>query len=133
LCLFWLQFFFQMIFYQRLLKMLRHQIHLNHHLYGIMGLLLVPSSVYKILLLSVYSCDLILVAVVVGAACISVFIHVTSRLVLAATVVGSRSSLPVAVSVSVVNTLHLKMRWPQCGISGPALFVRMPQSLAPAA
>jgi hypothetical protein len=98
-----------------------------------MGLLLVPTFVCKILLIFVYTCYFVVVAVVVGAVCVGACIDVASWLVLADTVVGPWSPMPVALSVFIVHTLDLKMWWPQGRISGPALFVGMPQFLAPAA
>jgi hypothetical protein len=74
-----------------------------------MVLLLVPSSVCKILLMSVYTCYFLVVAVVVGAVCVGACVDLASWLVLAVTVVGPWSALPVVVSVCVVYTLDLKM------------------------
>jgi hypothetical protein len=98
-----------------------------------MVILLEPSSVCKILLMSVYTCYFIVVAVVVGAVCVGACVDVASWLVMVVTVVGPWSALPIAMSVCVVYTLDLTMWWPQGWISGPALFVGVLQFLAPAA
>jgi hypothetical protein len=96
-------------------------------MYRRMGLLLVPSSVRKILLMSVYTCYFVVVAVVVGAVSIGACIAIASRLALGVPVVGPWPVLPVAVSVCVAFTLDLKMwflvcfcgrvRWPSGGRS----------------
>jgi hypothetical protein len=72
-----------------------------------MVLLLVPSSICKFLLMSVYTCYFVVVAVVVGAVGLGACIDVASWLVMAVTVVGPWPALPVAVSVCVVCTLDL--------------------------
>jgi hypothetical protein len=83
-------------------------------MYRRMGLLLVPSSVRKILLMSVYTCYFVVVAVVVGAVSIGACIAIASRLALGVPVVGPWPVLPVAVSVCVAFTLDLKMWFLVC-------------------
>jgi hypothetical protein len=103
-------------------------------MHGRMVLLIVPSSVRKILLLvSVYTCYFVVVAVVFGAVGVGACIDIASGLVLGVPVVGSWPVLPVAVTVCVAYTLDLKMWWAFDWISGPALFVGVPHFLAPAA
>jgi hypothetical protein len=86
-------------------------------MYGRMGLLLVLSSVRKILLMSVYTCYFVVVAVVavvavvVGAVGVRACVDIASGLVLGVSVVGPWPVLPVAVSVCVAYTVDLKMWW----------------------
>jgi hypothetical protein len=80
-------------------------------MYGRMGLLLVPSSVCKILLVSVYTCYFVVVSVVVGAVGVGACVDIASGLVLDVPIVGPWPVLPVAVSVCVAYTLDLKMWW----------------------
>jgi hypothetical protein len=99
-----------------------------------MGFLIVPSFVRKILLMSVNTCNFVVVAVVVGAVGVGACVDVASGLVLCVpVVVGSWFVLSVALSVCVAYTLDLKIWWPQGWISGPALFVGVSPFLAPTA
>jgi hypothetical protein len=81
-------------------------------MYGRMGLLLVPSSVRNILLVYVYTCYFVVVAVVFGAVGVGACIDIASGLVLGVPVVGSWPVSPVAVSVCDAYTLDLKI----CGL-----------------
>jgi hypothetical protein len=64
--------------------------------------------------MSVYTCNFVVVAVVVGTVGVGACVDVASGLVLGVPVaVGSRSVLSVALSVCVTYTLDLKVWWPQ--------------------
>jgi hypothetical protein len=80
-------------------------------MYGRMGLLIVPSSVGKIFLVSVYTCYFLVVAVVFGAVGVGACVDIAPGLVLGVPVVGSWPVLTVAVCECIAYTLDLKMWW----------------------
>jgi hypothetical protein len=69
------------------------------------------STVRKILLMFVYTCYFVIVAVVVGAVGVGACVDIASGLVPGVPVVGPWPVLCVAVSVCVAYTLDLMMWW----------------------